>query len=209
MISLCSWSNQSGQAKSKLDRGPLVIGTSSGNGILRENGTLDTNRTLLDNAIAPVDSPSLEDQAPPQHSTGSRISFQEDTAHNNGEAGTSLEPVEAWHEDRKPKSIQPEAETLEAEQRKGKQKEADDPEAIQLQTEEEKAAKLAELKERGKREAEEREANELKLAMPQRLSYYRLFGEYYVHGMMNGEATALQNSKLGMGQMEAQVFELR
>jgi hypothetical protein len=35
--------------------------------------------------------------------------------------------------------------------------------------------------------------------------YYRLFGECYVHGMMNGEAIAIQNAK----EIKPQVFELR
>lgn len=183
----------------KLDRSPLAGP--------RESGPPDTNRTLLGGAIAPVDSSSLEDQTPPQHGTGFRVSFQGETTHGNSETGTPLESVEARNEDRKPESIQPDAESHEAQQRKSKQEEADGPEAIQLQAEE-RAAKLAELKERGRQEAEEREANELKHAMPRR-SYYRLFGECYVHGMMNGEAIALQNSKLGTGEMDPQGFELR
>jgi hypothetical protein len=62
---------------------------------------------------------------------------------------------------------------------------------------------------RGKLEAEEREAKAFKDARPRSSSYYRLFGACYVHGIMNGEAIALQNSKRGSGQMEEQMFELR
>jgi len=39
----------------------------------------------------------------------------------------------------------------------------------------------------------------------QNLFYFRLVGECYVHGMMNGEAIKLQNEKL----IQAQTFELR
>lgn len=68
----------------------------------------------------------------------------------------------------------------------------------------EKAAKLAQVREKGKRQTEEREAQEREFARPPS-SYYRLFGECYVHGMMNGEAVTLQNERF----MKRQMFELR
>jgi hypothetical protein len=69
---------------------------------------------------------------------------------------------------------------------------------------------LALLRRRGKLEAEEHEAMEFHLARAQLPpSYYRFCGECYVHGVMNGEAIALQNIKLGSGEMEQQMFELR
>jgi hypothetical protein len=59
------------------------------------------------------------------------------------------------------------------------------------------------MKDGGRELAEEREAREKSRQPPSK--YYRLFGECYVHGMMNGEAIALQNKR----EQPQQVFEIR
>lgn len=54
--------------------------------------------------------------------------------------------------------------------------------------------KLDHLRARGKKEAEQREAYEFRVAAQLRYrDYYRFLGESYVHGVMNGEAIAVQN----------------
>jgi len=65
---------------------------------------------------------------------------------------------------------------------------------------------FSEFKERGKQELEKRE--NLEYARAEVLAskpYYRLFGECYVHDMMNGEAIAFQN----LHEIKEQTFELR
>jgi hypothetical protein len=69
---------------------------------------------------------------------------------------------------------------------------------------EENEQRIRDEKEKGKRLAEVREKTEFESRRPPS-KYYRLFGECYVHGMMNGEAIALQNKR---SQLQ-QVFEIR
>jgi hypothetical protein len=95
----------------------------------------------------------------------------------------------------------------EASQVKGQEKEKEDLVAVLLRHKTWKELSLPERRAIGKVGAEKREAYELKLATPSRL-YYRLFEECCVHGMMNGEASALQNTMLDKGQMLLQVFNL-
>jgi hypothetical protein len=89
----------------------------------------------------------------------------------------------------------------------GDQKTLDDSEKPKVRrelTQDERQAELKIGKERfeaRKRGEKERVAGEVLKNM----SYYRLFGESYVHGMMNGEAIRLQNEK----SLPKQEFELR
>ncbi len=196
----------------ELDRSPLVNGPSSGlehsssNTKISENETSATVGMLPDDTVTSVYSSALKDQTTPQDETGLSASFEEQAVHGSGETVKPLETVETLKEELKPKSTQQGAEISKTQHLKGKS-ENDLPIATQLQTEEEKIAKLTELKAKGKQQAEKREADEFKLALT--MSYYTLFGECYVHGMMNGEAIALQNTMMGTRQMVPQVFELR
>jgi hypothetical protein len=174
-----------------LDTTPLDIVTSSSIGSSPEDEPLNTDRILRDEAVALTDPPSLESPLLHPARTQVQTSFQEETTNGNGVMGTPPEAKGSWDEDRT-----------------GTHEKTGDPKPVQPLTEEEKAAKLAELKERGKREAEESEAQVPKsIKVPEK--YYQLFGECYVHGIMNGESFAEQNSKLGTKEMETQTFELR
>jgi Heterokaryon incompatibility protein (HET) len=199
--------------ESKPDKSPLVNrapsgkGTPSGNETIHETEISDANDILPDDGIASLYSSVLVDQTAPQYGIGFLASSQEETTHGDGETGMPLEPVEALRNALKPESIQQEIENHKASQVKGKQKEIDGPQVVELKQKKWKQLSLPERKALGRMEAEAREAYEFKLALTP--SYYTLFGECYVHGMMNGEAIALQNTMLEKGQMGQQVFELR
>jgi hypothetical protein len=66
------------------------------------------------------------------------------------------------------------------------------------------------VKKKGEQERREREEMEQKMAMPSPI-YYKLLGECYVSGMMNGEAISLQNQNIVKKEpsMKPQTFELR
>jgi hypothetical protein len=141
-----------------------------------------------------------------QHRTGFLASSGGETAYVNGETGTPQERVEAVHENLNPKSEKQEVDVPEAEIPEEEVPEEKIPEASQVKGQQKEKEDL-ERRAIGKVGAEKREAYKLKLAMPSRL-YYRLFEECCVHGMMNGEAIALQNTMLDKGQMLPKVFDL-
>jgi hypothetical protein len=73
-----------------------------------------------------------------------------------------------------------------------------------------KEDKRDKVKKQGKQEAREREKMERKMAKPPE-TYFKLLGECYVSGMMNGEAIFLQNHNMAKKEpsMKPETFELR
>jgi hypothetical protein len=174
---------------SNVDKDSLVNGEPSGNKTssaiwpICENGKSDTDEVLHDDEMASAYSSALVDQPAPEPRTEPLELSQEDSQHGKSAKLTPLKLKDAIHNDLQPLVIQQEAEKPWRD------------------------LTLPEKRELGKKKAEARQDSEFKLALTP--SYYTLFGECYVHGMMNGEAIALQNEKTGKRRMPHQVFELR
>jgi Heterokaryon incompatibility protein (HET) len=196
---------------------------SSDKGTMHDNRTSDSTEALPDESTASVYASALIDQTTPRHGIEHSASSKEGIGHGNDKIEAPQSQVEATGENLNPENKKqeaeipeeelpeeedPELETPEAYQLKGKQKEKEDPEVALLRKKKWQQLSLPRRKALGERQAKRREDYEFKFAMPSRW-YYRLFGECYVHGVMNGEAIALQNTMFDKGQMLQQMFELR
>lgn len=189
------------------DTSPLINATPSSNEILLWDGTSSTNRMPPEDITASIYASTFEDQRVTRHGTGFQDLFGNEAADDcetktfqdeevlgpdspEPEILNEEDPGEKFSDQETHGEETPQGEAPEVSQLKGKQKEKDSLEAAALRKKEWQEMSPSQRKELGRKQAEKRERKEKNLAMPSRW-YYRLVGECYVHGVMNGEAITL------------------
>jgi hypothetical protein len=187
------------------DASPLVDEPWSvnGDGVPHANNRSRANERAVDNELDRVGRPS-ESQLLTENDASSQLSSKEDTGSVSELMGISRQlkdpPVLGVHIRENGGADTPSS----AAQKLEETTNADDDDCVSEEANKEAEYRLAELKERGKREDEEADARWLERNRPEK--HYKMFGECYVHGMMDGEAITLaQNPE----EYPPRIFELR
>jgi hypothetical protein len=169
-------------------------------GVSSQTSALEAEGALHNILIAALEVPLPESR--PASPDGSSSPLGNGTTPQRGEQSsqTNIQPPHNEHSDEQTPSdsIPPADPTKERNKKR--------PKPARRKTEQEKQKMWADQHAQGKEEYKARKLKERKRPVPESsYYYYRLFGECYIHGMMNGEAIALQNKE----QMKEQEFELR